>query len=253
MIGAVSGVGYMSVDPCAMYYAGLSGAARPVSSAQSAEAASAVQIRSIPAARTGTPVQPVDAAGAVAPAAGNGEIDRADLLLRYDTDPAAMAVRGRIQYPEQARQDAQIELPGAEEEPVSLRLPGQQDAGGVRGAQEAAEEGECQTCKERKYQDGSDDPGVSFKTPTHIDPDMAASAVRGHENEHVVRNQAEADREGREVVSQTVTYHTAICPECGRVYVSGGTTRTVTADGREEDVPTDAAQNENADRTRYAA
>ena len=24
---------------------------------------------------------------------------------------------------------------------------------------------ECQTCQERKYQDGSDDPGVSFKAP----------------------------------------------------------------------------------------
>ena len=89
-------------------------------------------------------------------------------------------------------------------------------------------EAECQTCKERKYQDGSDDPGVSFKTPTNVVPELAASAVRGHEQEHVVREQAEARREGREVVSQSVTYHTAICPECGKVYVSGGTTRTST-------------------------
>ena len=29
---------------------------------------------------------------------------------------------------------------------------------------------ECQTCKNRKYVDGSDDPNVSFKTPGHIDP-----------------------------------------------------------------------------------
>ncbi len=96
-------------------------------------------------------------------------------------------------------------------------------------AQEVFEESECQTCKNRKYQDGSDDPGVSFKTPTHIDPSNAGTEVRGHEMEHVTREQAEAEREGRKVISQTVSYHTEICPECGRVYVSGGETRTVTA------------------------
>jgi hypothetical protein len=47
--------------------------------------------------------------------------------------------------------------------------------------------------------------------------------------EHVVREQAKAQREDRKVVSQSVTYRTAICPECGKSYVSGGTTRTVTA------------------------
>lgn len=94
---------------------------------------------------------------------------------------------------------------------------------------EQYKEEECQTCKNRKYQDGSDDSGVSFQTPTHIDSGSAAGAVRGHENEHVVREQAKAEREGRRVVSQTVQIHTSICPECGKVYVSGGTTRTTTA------------------------
>ena len=61
------------------------------------------------------------------------------------------------------------------------------------------------------------------------DPELAASKVRGHEMEHVVREQAKALREDREVVSQSVSYQTAICPECGRAYVSGGTTRTTTA------------------------
>lgn len=93
---------------------------------------------------------------------------------------------------------------------------------------------ECQTCKRRRYQDGSDDPGVSFKTPQHISPDAAPSAVRAHEMEHVYREQASAQREQREVVSQSVTIHTGICPECGRVYVSGGTTRTVTRDKSDE-------------------
>lgn len=87
---------------------------------------------------------------------------------------------------------------------------------------------ECETCKNRKYQDGSDDPGVSFKTATKLSPEKAASAVRAHEQEHVTRERASAAREDRKVVSQSVTYHTAICPECGNSYVSGGTTRTVT-------------------------
>lgn len=87
---------------------------------------------------------------------------------------------------------------------------------------------ECETCASRKYQDESADPGVSFKAPTHIAPEAAAAAVAAHENEHVNRNQAKAEREGREVVFQSVQIHTAICPECGRAYVSGGTTTTVT-------------------------
>ena len=87
---------------------------------------------------------------------------------------------------------------------------------------------ECKTCESRKYQDGSNDPGVSFKTATKLSPEEAASAVRSHENEHVVREQAKAEREGRKVVSQSVTLHTGICPECGDPYISGGTTRTVT-------------------------
>lgn len=94
---------------------------------------------------------------------------------------------------------------------------------------------ECQTCKNRKYQDGSDDSGVSFQTPTRVDPRAAGAAVRSHEQEHVSRNQAKADREGNEIVSQSVTIHTGICPECGKVYVSGGTTRTVTRSGNGSD------------------
>ena len=86
---------------------------------------------------------------------------------------------------------------------------------------------ECQTCKNRKYKDGSDDPGVSFKTASKISGNVA-SAVRGHENEHVTRNRAEAERENKEIVSQTVTIKSDICPECGKSYVSGGETVTVT-------------------------
>lgn len=97
-----------------------------------------------------------------------------------------------------------------------------------------SEDDECQTCKNRKYQDGSDDPGVSFKSATKVNPDAAASAVRGHEMEHVYRNQAKAAREDREVVSQSVRIKTAICPECGKPYVAGGETRTVTRAKQED-------------------
>lgn len=86
---------------------------------------------------------------------------------------------------------------------------------------------ECQTCKNRKYQDGSNDPGVSFKTPTTLSPERAAYAIRSHEAEHVSHAWAQAQKEGKEIVSQSVTYHTDICPECGRTYMSGGNTRTV--------------------------
>ncbi len=124
--------------------------------------------------------------------------------IRIGADPVEMAVRGRIQQAD--------------------------------SLEEVVREGECQTCKKRKYQDGSDDPGVSFKTPTNISPDWAAAAVRGHELEHVVREQAKAEREDRKVVQQSVTLHTGICPECGRVYISGGTTRTTTVNDNQEDI-----------------
>lgn len=84
---------------------------------------------------------------------------------------------------------------------------------------------ECQTCKNRKYQDGSDEM-VSFKSPTNIAPEAAASAVRAHEQEHVSNAYKKASQENGKVISATVAIHTAVCPECGRSYVSGGTTST---------------------------
>lgn len=93
---------------------------------------------------------------------------------------------------------------------------------------EEKQDGECQTCKNRKYQDESDDPGVSFKSAQTIAKGAVAAAVRGHEQEHVVRERAKAEREGREVVSQSVVIKTAVCPECGDTYVAGGETTTVT-------------------------
>lgn len=85
---------------------------------------------------------------------------------------------------------------------------------------------ECSTCANRKYVDGSNDPGVSFKTPGHISPEASASVVKSHEMEHVASARGEDAKEGAKLISTSVTLHTSICPECGKSYVSGGTTRT---------------------------
>lgn len=85
---------------------------------------------------------------------------------------------------------------------------------------------ECQTCKNRKYQDGSDE-NVSFKAATHISPEAAPAAVMAHEGEHVTNAYIKAAQKNGKVISASVSIHTAVCPECGRVYVSGGTTTSV--------------------------
>jgi hypothetical protein len=85
---------------------------------------------------------------------------------------------------------------------------------------------ECQTCKNRKYQDGSDE-NVSYKAAAHISSYAAGSAVRAHEGEHVSNAYDKASQVDGKVVSVAVSIHTAICPECGRTYISGGTTNTM--------------------------
>lgn len=84
---------------------------------------------------------------------------------------------------------------------------------------------ECQTCKNRSYQDGSDE-NVSFKSPAHISPGASASAVMAHEQEHVSNAYKKASMGNGEVIQASVRLQTATCPECGRTYVSGGETTT---------------------------
>lgn len=86
--------------------------------------------------------------------------------------------------------------------------------------------GECQTCKERKYVDGSNESNVSFKSPGHISPEASKAVVSAHEQQHVSNARREGSKEGAQLVSASVTLKTAICPECGSSYVAGGTTRT---------------------------
>lgn len=91
--------------------------------------------------------------------------------------------------------------------------------------EEGSKSGACETCKNRKYQDGSDEM-VSFKSAAHIAPEAAASVVRSHEQEHVSNAYTKAATENGKVLRASVTLHTAVCPECGRSYISGGTTQT---------------------------
>lgn len=100
------------------------------------------------------------------------------------------------------------------------------DEDSVKKAGRRSSPEECQTCKERKYQDGSDE-NVSFKAAAHISPEAAAARVRGHEQEHVSNAYSKAAKADGKVVSASVTIHTAVCPECGRTYVSGGNTSTM--------------------------
>lgn len=98
---------------------------------------------------------------------------------------------------------------------------------------------ECETCKNRKYQDGSDEM-VSFKSAQHISPQAAASRVRGHEAEHVSNAYKDAAMNNGKVLQASVSIKTAVCPECGRTYVSGGETCTKIAYSNEENPYTKA-------------
>lgn len=92
---------------------------------------------------------------------------------------------------------------------------------------------QCETCQNRKYQDGSNE-NVSFKSATHISPNAAGSAVRAHEGEHVSNAYTKATQNNGKVVNASVSIHTSVCPECGRTYVSGGTTNTMIQYSNEE-------------------
>lgn len=87
---------------------------------------------------------------------------------------------------------------------------------------------QCEKCRSRRYQDGSNDSRVSFQMPTVMDPVKARSRVMSHEMEHVRSEQHKAKKEDKIVVSQTVRILNDRCEECGRNYVKGGFTRTIT-------------------------
>lgn len=85
---------------------------------------------------------------------------------------------------------------------------------------------ECETCKNRRYQDGSNEGDVSFKAPGHISPSSSYGKVMSHEKEHVANAYEKANKNNGEVVNVSVHLTTARCPECGRTYVAEGETVT---------------------------
>ncbi len=116
-----------------------------------------------------------------------------------------------------------IQDPRQKEEPGKVeKNPGESE---VKAPGRKSSPADCETCKERKYQDGSDE-NVSFKSAKHISPTQAGAAVRAHENEHVSNAYKKAAEKDGQVLRASVAIHTAICPECGRSYVSGGVTHT---------------------------
>lgn len=85
---------------------------------------------------------------------------------------------------------------------------------------------ECQTCKNRKYVDASNDSNVSFKTPTHISPESSHAMVSAHEQEHVTNAYSTAGQKGGRVMYASVSLKMSVCPECHSPYVAGGVTKS---------------------------
>lgn len=170
-------------------------------------------VRPVSRAQT-TPVPPVNQVSAVHRGVSQNVPEEESPFsfptMREGADPAEMAVRARIQYLDDSAE----------------ALSPNQAAEGSKSPREVMEESECQTCKNRKYQDGSDEGNVSFKAAAHISPESAASKVRAHENEHVSNAYKKAAKDNGKVVNASVTLQSSICPECGRTYVSGGLTKT---------------------------
>lgn len=103
-----------------------------------------------------------------------------------------------------------------ETEPTEQQLRAMKRNGAVR----------CEECATRTYVDGSNESDVSFKAPGHISPQASAATVMAHEQEHVANAYQSASQNNGQVIRATVTLDHAICSECGRSYVSGGTTGT---------------------------
>ncbi len=88
---------------------------------------------------------------------------------------------------------------------------------------------QCKTCEERVYKDDSHDSGVSFQAAGNISASNSAVTVASHENEHYTREKAHAEEEGKVVLKNDVKIFFSKCPECGKMYASGGETETVIA------------------------
>lgn len=87
---------------------------------------------------------------------------------------------------------------------------------------------ECETCQHRREDESEE--VVSLKTSKYT-AEQSVTAVFSHEAEHVYRDKAYADMNNKEVLYQRVALQTDICPECGKLYVSGGQASAVAESG----------------------
>jgi hypothetical protein len=84
----------------------------------------------------------------------------------------------------------------------------------------------CNLCRQRQYEDVSPQHAVTFETPTKIPSIFSALWVATHELQHVLSAKRRALQQEERVIT-TVMLQYNVCPDCGRVHVSGGRT-TVT-------------------------
>ncbi|MDD4075857.1 MAG: hypothetical protein PHC80_07175 [Eubacteriales bacterium] len=160
---------------------------------------------------------------------GNPALTTFDLPYELDLRGGDVTPQLRLYRPAQPKQAPlpQIGTPG---QIPAVQMPGGQENGeGAKTMAEINEETQCPVCDNRKYQDGSNDPGVSLKFATKLNPYSATAAIRAHEYQHVRHHQMEADKQDRKIISQTVMLRTRRCPCCGKMYTAGGVTKTVTA------------------------
>lgn len=148
-----------------------------------------------------------------------------DAAAGYVTPAPSVTLPGSVPHTPGKAADAGIS-PYAVTNEAEAREAGLSE-GQIRGLKKAGQI-ECATCAGRMYQDGSDE-NVSFKSAAHVSPDAAGAAVRSHEGEHVGNAYKKAFMNNGKVLRASVSIHMSICPECGRSYVSGGTTSTAIA------------------------
>lgn len=177
----------------------------------------------VPAVRTASPTGPASAsrrptvAEAFAPSVRPGVVAQTGSAVPRATADGSLPAL--TLYGPGAQPQTRVFLPGSGPQPKT--------AADQIAQQMGAEP--CETCRSRKYQDVSSDAGVSFQTPQHISPQASAARVASHEREHVTAAYNKAGNEGRRVVSTSVRLFSACCPECGRMYISGGVTNVRTA------------------------
>lgn len=153
----------------------------------------------------------------------NAMANTAILTQAYHRDKGASALANYKSYGE----DGQPRLFFQDGSPANTQ-PSQTKGGQsaqIEGAQAMQNEPVvCETCANRKYQDVSDDAGVSFQTATHVSAQASVSAVTRHEREHVARETRDAAGNDQKAIT-SVRIFMDRCPECGTWYASGGLTK----------------------------